>query len=201
MMTAGLSSPETPAIIGATSPPSSSSSPDDTWLARRTTTKLKFTPEEDAKLIELVEELGPKRWIEVSARLGTRNARQCRERYNNYLNPHLRQGLWTAEEDALVERKFAELGPKWNKIGRFFLGRSDNALRNRWMMLARHQAKEKSVIMFAGWRPSVPIVLPILKDPSLAQTVASRDSFEIMEVFRPEEMFDESFTFLTSALD
>jgi hypothetical protein len=69
------------------------------------------------------------------------------------------------------------------------------------MMLARHQAKEKSVIIFGGWRPSVPIVLPILKDHSLDQTVASRESFEILEVFRPEEIFDESSTFLTSALD
>jgi hypothetical protein len=53
-----VSSLETPGIIGATSPPSPS--PDGTWLAKRATTKLKFTAEEDVRLIERVEELGPK---------------------------------------------------------------------------------------------------------------------------------------------
>jgi hypothetical protein len=198
-MTTGVSSSETPASIGATSPPSSPSSPEEVRPAKRANAKLKFMPEEDERLTELVEELGTKRWIEVSAKLKTRNPRQCRERYNNYLNPNLRHGLWTPEEDALLKRKVAELGAGWNKIGKFFVRRSDNALRNRWMMLARHQAKEESAVMFHGWRPSLPIVLPILKDPSLVQTGARRESVEILEAFRPEEMFDEAF--LNSTLE
>jgi hypothetical protein len=178
-MSGGAPSPGTPTIIGAALP----------------NAKLKFTPEEDSKLLELVAQLGPKRWIEVSAQLGTRNPRQCRERYNNYLNPELRQGLWTAEEDALLEKKYREMGAKWNKISKFFVNRSDNSLRNRWMMLARHQAKEKGGQITAGWRPSVPIVLPILKDPSLVQTVASRDAFEMLEALLPDDVIDDTFGF------
>jgi hypothetical protein len=48
---------------------------------------------------------------------------------------------WTAEEDAPLEQKYAELGAKWNKIGKFFRNRSNNALRNRWMLLDRQRGK------------------------------------------------------------
>jgi hypothetical protein len=85
-------------------------------------TKVKFTSAEDARLLDLVP-------------------RQCRERYQNYLNPELRNDSWTLEEDTLLENKCDELGPKWSRIAKFFENRSDNALRNRWMMLNRHHSK------------------------------------------------------------
>ena len=103
--------------------------------------KIKFTPEEDQKLLQLVAEHGAKDWIKIASLIGTRNARQCRERYKNYINPSLRKDNWTKEEDELLLEKYQQYGGKWNKISKFFVNRSDNHLRNRWMMLARHQAK------------------------------------------------------------
>jgi hypothetical protein len=103
--------------------------------------KIKFTLDEDRNLIELVQRFGSKDWIRISSMMNGRNPRQCRERYNNYLNPDLRTGGWTAQEDELLQKKFEQLGPKWNAIGKCFVNRSDNGLRNRWMVLARQRAR------------------------------------------------------------
>lgn len=109
---------------------------------RHFTMKVKFTPEEDALLLTLVKEHGSKDWIKISHLMnGKRNPRQCRERYKNYINPELRKDNWTKEEDELLIQKYNEYGGKWNKIAKYFVNRSDNHLRNRWMMIARHQAK------------------------------------------------------------
>jgi hypothetical protein len=103
--------------------------------------KIKFTLDEDARLVDLVDEYGTDHWCTIAFIMQTRNPRQCRERYKNYLDPALRTDSWTAEEDALLEQKYEELGRKWNKIGKFFANRSDNALRNRWMLLDRHRRR------------------------------------------------------------
>ncbi|OHT00849.1 hypothetical protein TRFO_32417 [Tritrichomonas foetus] len=108
---------------------------------RQFSVKIKFTPEEDQKLLQLVQEHGSKDWIKISQLIGTRNPRQCRERFKNYINPELRKDNWTKEEDDLLLQKYSVFGGKWNKISKYFVNRSDNHLRNRWMMLARHQAK------------------------------------------------------------
>lgn len=105
--------------------------------------KVKFSPEEDSKLLNLVQQYGAKNWIKISQLMETRNPRQCRERYNNYINPNLRKDDWKKEEDDLIEEKVLEFGPKWNKISKFFDNRSDYSIRNRWMMLERHKAKSK----------------------------------------------------------
>ncbi|KAH0795990.1 Myb-like DNA-binding domain containing protein [Histomonas meleagridis] len=102
--------------------------------------KSKFSLQEDAKLLSLVLEHGTKNWIQISQLMGTRNPRQCRERWNNYINPDLRKDPWTPEEDKILEEKYAEIGPKWNKLARFFENRSDNSIRNRWMMISRHRS-------------------------------------------------------------
>jgi hypothetical protein len=69
--------------------------------------------------------------------MGTRNARQCRERWVYYLNPQLQQGNWTTAEEALLEAKFGEYGTKWKSIARFFVNRSAMSLRNRHYMIVR----------------------------------------------------------------
>lgn len=107
--------------------------------------KIKFSAEEDSKLLNLVQQYGTKNWVRISQMMETRNPRQCRERYNNYINPSLRKDNWKKEEDDLIEEKVLEFGPKWNKISKFFENRSDYSIRNRWMMLERHKAKSENM--------------------------------------------------------
>jgi hypothetical protein len=78
--------------------------------------------------------------------MGSRNSRQCRERWCNYLNPELRTEAWTSEEDKLLEEKFMEFGGKWNTIAQFFNGRSDLAIRNRMQVLERRTAKRRTKV-------------------------------------------------------
>lgn len=59
--------------------------------------KRKFTPEEDARLIQLVQEYGISNWIKIASMLGTRHSRRCRERYLNYLSPNVSLSPFTPE--------------------------------------------------------------------------------------------------------
>lgn len=147
--------------------------------------KIKFTEEEDAKLHALVMQYGAKDWIHISQLMGTRNPRQCRERWNNYVNPALRTDPWTAEEDMLLDQKIAEFGPKWNKIAKFFRNRSDNSIRNRWMMMARHRAKHQKSPMSPAPTPTVRIepvtpmvVMPVVKEFPVVETRLPVSTYE-----------------------
>jgi hypothetical protein len=103
-------------------PPSS-----DESLPRR-----KFTPDEDVRLRTLVGSLGTKNWEEIARFIPERSARQCRDRYKNYLVESLMADPWTAEEDAVVIQQFHRIGPKWVEIGKMLNGRSGNNVKNRW---------------------------------------------------------------------
>jgi myb proto-oncogene protein len=61
--------------------------------------KGKWTVEEDAKLTEVVEELG-KDWVRVAAMVLVRTNQQCRSRWVESLDPNITLGKWTVEEDA-----------------------------------------------------------------------------------------------------
>lgn len=111
----------------------------------RNALKSKFTLEEDQKLIELATKSTSRNWNMIAQQLGTRNARQCRERWNNYLNPNLRNDPWTEEEDRLLLEKSAIYGTHWNKISKSFRCRSDNSIRNRYQLLMRHMEKNNSL--------------------------------------------------------
>jgi hypothetical protein len=44
-------------------------------------------------------------WRAIASEVGTRSAMQCCERWRRYLDPAIRNGEWTNEEDELLERK------------------------------------------------------------------------------------------------
>lgn len=95
----------------------------------------KFTPQEDATLKELVAQFGSSKWSEIASKLPNRTGRQCRERWKNYLAPGIQNGPWTLDEDALLVQKVKDLGTMWSKMVRFFPGRTDVNLKNRWVTL------------------------------------------------------------------
>ena len=41
-------------------------------------------------------------------------------------------GPWTREEDQLLMRLYQQYGPKWAQFTKFFKGRSDYNIKNRW---------------------------------------------------------------------
>lgn len=101
--------------------------------------KIKFTPEEDERLKMIVEQFGEGDWVLVSQHMGNRNPRQCKERWQNYLSPKVCKDPWSPEEDAQLIKLHSELGSKWVKISRFFKNRTDNNIKNRWLVLQRQK--------------------------------------------------------------
>jgi hypothetical protein len=96
----------------------------------------KFLKAEDDLLRSLVGKYGDMNWNLVSSFMSRRNARQCRERYKNYLSPIFRNTPWTEAEEALLTQKVREIGPKWAVIAKAFDGRSDVNVKNHWAAMA-----------------------------------------------------------------
>lgn len=90
-----------------------------------------FTTEEDDMLKKLVKHFGTKNWFTISLFMKDRSAKQCRDRYINYLTPGVFQGEWTKEEDKLLLKLYNEFGPKWSLIKNKMPNRSSNAIKNR----------------------------------------------------------------------
>lgn len=104
--------------------------------------KSKFTPAEDEKLKQIVNEVGDNSWDLVSKRMGTRNQRQCKERWFNYLSPNISFLPWSIEEDQKLIRLHEEFGAKWVKIAQYFPSRTDTNIKNRWMVLQRQKNRK-----------------------------------------------------------
>ena len=106
-----------------------------------------FVKEEDERLSFLVQQYGTNNWELIASMMPFRNARQCRDRFRNYLSPKINLKKWTKEEDLLLINKYHELGPKWVHISQFFEGRSDNNLKNRWYthLKKQHQKTENNI--------------------------------------------------------
>jgi hypothetical protein len=83
-----------------------------------------WSPAEDEQLIQLVSKLGEaKFWHKLALYMPGRDAAACLERWREHLNPTVRKGLWTPEEDALIATYRLEIGnrvsgaPGWGGVG------------------------------------------------------------------------------------
>lgn len=102
----------------------------------------KFSKEEDEKLKKIVLQHGEGNWSTIATFMTNRTARQCRERYKNYLSPRIKNEPWTHDEEKILEQKYAEFGPKWAKIALFFESRSDVNVKNHWSAMVKRRNKE-----------------------------------------------------------
>ncbi|OHS95623.1 Myb-like DNA-binding domain containing protein [Tritrichomonas foetus] len=95
-----------------------------------------FTKDEDTLLKYLVAQHGTNKWSLIASIIGNLTARQCRERYKNYLSPTINSDPWSPEEDLILAQKYMLLGPKWSLISTFFKGRTHVSIKNRFNLLA-----------------------------------------------------------------
>jgi hypothetical protein len=113
-------------------------------------TKRKFTTEEDNLIRELVDQHGTKQWDVIARSLPERTSRQIRDRWKHYLAPGVSLRAWTLDEDRLLLHIRTQLGPQWSTIMRFFPGRTDVNLKNRWNRLQRRSLKLNAVARPGG---------------------------------------------------
>ena len=64
-----------------------------------------FTPDEDQKLRTVVNTFGENDWHVICKFMNGRTARQCRDRWREYLMPSLKLTEWTPEEDMILIEK------------------------------------------------------------------------------------------------
>ncbi|CAD8082775.1 unnamed protein product [Paramecium sonneborni] len=73
-----------------------------------------------------------------------RNGKQCRERWNNHLNPSINRNPWQLSEDLDLMCQAKELGKKWALISKKLkIARSENNVKNRFNCLIRKENTHK----------------------------------------------------------
>ncbi|KAL2874933.1 myb-like DNA-binding protein bas1 [Colletotrichum sp. CLE4] len=132
-----------------------------------------WTPEEDATLKTLVARYGDARgpqgyWKDIAAALQDRTAKvgntpfskgkiasyltdykDCRKRWFHSLDPSLRKGRWTAQEDLILLSAYARMGPAWHDIALLIPGRNDDQCSKRYMDILSPKVKDR----LSDWSP------------------------------------------------
>ncbi len=105
------------------------------------TDKHPWDPAEDELLSKLVKIHGIKSWTLVSQSFVNRTGKHCRERWFNHLNPDIKKGDWTPDDDFIIIAMQKELGNQWAKMTKCLPGRTDNAVKNRFYAVQRANKK------------------------------------------------------------
>ncbi|RMJ04967.1 hypothetical protein CDV36_014364 [Fusarium kuroshium] len=93
----------------------------------------RWSSNEDNTLKKLVQAWDPPDWNRIAQKIGPMTARQCRERYKNFLDPNLNKKEITQEEGATIDRLVEEMGKNWADVARRLGGRrTGNAVKNWW---------------------------------------------------------------------
>lgn len=101
-----------------------------------------FTYEEDKALREAVAKYG-ENWEQIAADMKGRTVRQCRDRWNKYLSPEIKDTIWMDEEDDRLLALIEQHGTKWARLSQFFPGRSDINIKNRYKQLMANGGAER----------------------------------------------------------
>ena len=101
------------------------------------TIKGKWSNKENNMLKDWIKKNGEKNWGKCCTLIEGRTSKQCREHWNNCLNPKLIKGNWTAEEDFLIMYFYEKCEGSWKKLITLFKGRTENSIKNRFFSQLR----------------------------------------------------------------
>ena len=97
-----------------------------------------WSSEEDSTLKDLLKK-GIEKWGQIANLLNKefhkglkiRSGKQCKERWNNYINPEINRGPWEIDEDILLLENYKVHGNKWSMISKGISNRTESAVKNR----------------------------------------------------------------------
>ncbi|CAM6126983.1 unnamed protein product [Calypogeia fissa] len=96
----------------------------------------RWSVEEDKRLKWAVSVYGRKKWKQIAEHVPGRTDLQCRERWCNVLDPSIKLGEWTEDEDGILEESVVRHGPhKWAAVANDLKIRTDNQCCRRWKFL------------------------------------------------------------------
>jgi len=71
-------------------------------------------------------------WIKIAELIEGRSNKACRKRWIHSLNPTLRKGRWTLQEDELLLKAIRKHGHCWHKVAKYLPGRTDDQAAKRF---------------------------------------------------------------------
>ena len=156
--------------------------------------KKRFTPEEDAKIIEILSQHPGISWVQVAKSIPGKNARQIGHRFINYLDPHLNKTPWTTEEDEKLITLYKTFGTKWRAISDAFDNtRSPNDIKNRWISISKRPTTDSTIDQPLEIQKQDPE--PTVQQPVPQPEAPNWDAFELQPVFPPETPNCDAFEF------
>lgn len=112
----------------------------------RRTGRKAWKKDEDALLLQTIERMHPEEyaaremddvdvdWDTVAEVFeGTREGKECRRRWASSINPALRRGKWTKEEDELLLQLHRKYGPLWQQVAHDIKGRTEHQCLKRFL--------------------------------------------------------------------
>ena len=109
---------------------------------RAKSSKLAWNCSADDNLVKLISVIGPRSWDEIATKIPNRTGKQCRERWNNHLDPLVMKNQWSMEENWVLFILQRSAQNRWAKIANVLLGRPDNSIKNYWNCTFRHKQNE-----------------------------------------------------------
>lgn len=98
---------------------------------------------EDKILIKWVKENGVRRWSLCAQRIPGRSGKQCRERWLNSLNPEVKRGDWSNEEQVRIIQEIKRIGCSWSTMAKGFENRTENSIKNYFYSTVRKFESDK----------------------------------------------------------
>jgi hypothetical protein len=98
--------------------------------------------EEDERVLIGVKTFGKKWHLIAKHYFWNRNAKQVRDRYINYLDPSVRKGKFSEDEDRRIYQLHSKYGNQWSLIQKQFPERTADAIKNRYNSSLKRKGKE-----------------------------------------------------------
>ncbi|KAJ3271476.1 Myblike DNAbinding domain-containing protein [Terramyces sp. JEL0728] len=95
-------------------------------------------------------------WYKVAESIVGRSGQQCMARYNETLDPSVKKGKWSSEEDELLQNGFQQYGKSWVKLSSLIPGRTQRQCRTRWIQLSKDDKLIKTKVVETEIIPGSP---------------------------------------------